>query len=115
HGLAASASAGYNPVAVAAAAALALPVAHGPAYTPHAVADHAVGLILALHRRLPRAYNRSREGVFSLHGLTGFDLHRKRVGVIGTGQFGETFARIMAGLGCELLADDPDPNPRIHA
>lgn len=77
--------------------------------------EHAVGLILTLNRRLHRAYNRTREGDFSLHGLTGFDLHGKRVGVIGTGQIGETFARIMAGFGCELLAYDPYPNPRIQA
>lgn len=90
-------------------------VVHVPAYSPHAVAEHAVGLILTLNRRLHRAYNRTREGDFSLHGLTGFDLHGKRVGVIGTGQIGETFARIMAGFGCELLAYDPYPNPRIQA
>lgn len=93
----------------------ALEVVHVPAYSPHAVAEHAVGLILTLNRRLHRAYNRTREGDFSLHGLTGFDLHGKRVGVIGTGQIGETFARIMAGFGCELLAYDPYPNPRIQA
>lgn len=108
-------SAGYNHVDLAAAEALGLPVVHVPAYSPHAVAEHAVGLILTLNRRLHRAYNRTREGDFSLHGLTGFDLHGKRVGVIGTGQIGETFARIMAGFGCELLAYDPYPNPRIQA
>ncbi len=108
-------SAGYNHVDLAAAEALGLPVVHVPAYSPHAVAEHAVGLILTLNRRLHRAYNRTREGDFSLHGLTGFDLHGKRVGVIGTGQIGETFARIMTGFGCELLAYDPYPNPRIQA
>ena len=113
--VAAVSSAGYNHVDLAAAEALGLPVVHVPAYSPHAVAEHAVGLILTLNRRLHRAYNRTREGDFSLHGLTGFDLHGKRVGVIGTGQIGETFARIMAGFGCELLAYDPYPNPRIQA
>ncbi|HBO9814836.1 TPA: 2-hydroxyacid dehydrogenase [Pseudomonas aeruginosa] len=108
-------SASYNHVDLAAAEALGLPVVHVPAYSPHAVAEHAVGLILTLNRRLHRAYNRTREGDFSLHGLTGFDLHGKRVGVIGTGQIGETFARIMAGFGCELLAYDPYPNPRTQA
>lgn len=72
-------SAGYNHVDLAAAEALGLPVVHVPAYSPHAVAEHAVGLILTLNRRLHRAYNRTREGDFSLHGLTGFDLHGKRV------------------------------------
>src|SRR5690606_18132709 len=83
-----------------------------PAYSPHAVAEHAVALILALNRRLHRAYNRTREGDFTLHGLTGFDLHGKTVGVIGTGQIGAAFARIMAGFGCRLLAYDPHPNPQ---
>ncbi|MFP3500498.1 NAD(P)-dependent oxidoreductase, partial [Pseudomonas sp. SIMBA_059] len=73
-----------------------------PAYSPHAVAEHAVALILALNRRLHRAYNRTREGDFTLHGLTGFDLHGKTVGVVGTGQIGVAFARIMAGFGCQL-------------
>ncbi|MNN01212.1 D-lactate dehydrogenase [compost metagenome] len=86
-----------------------------PAYSPHAVAEHAVALILALNRRLHRAYNRTREGNFSLHGLTGFDLHGKTVGVVGTGQIGAAFARIMAGFGCQLLAYDPYPNPELLA
>ncbi|MCY1511467.1 D-lactate dehydrogenase [compost metagenome] len=74
-----------------------------------------MALILALNRRLHRAYNRTREGDFSLHGLTGFDLVGKRVGVVGTGQIGATFARIMAGFGCQLLAYDPVPNPEVQA
>ena len=81
-------SAGYNHVDLAAARRLGLTVSRVPAYSPHAVAEHAVALILALNRRLHRAYNRTREGDFSLHGLTGFDLHGKTVGVIGTGQIG---------------------------
>ncbi|MBM7059785.1 2-hydroxyacid dehydrogenase [Pseudomonas sp. UL073] len=108
-------SAGYNHVDLPTAERLGLTVVRVPAYSPHAVAEHAVALILALNRRLHRAYNRTREGDFTLHGLTGFDLHGKRVGVIGTGQIGETFARIMAGFGCELLAYDPYPNPAVSA
>lgn len=108
-------SAGYNHVDLLAAKRLGLEVVRVPAYSPHAVAEHAVALILALNRRLHRAYNRTREGDFSLHGLTGFDLVGKTVGVIGTGQIGATFARIMAGFGCELLAYDPFPNPQVEA
>ncbi|MGF6593961.1 2-hydroxyacid dehydrogenase [Pseudomonas sp. 2835] len=108
-------SAGYNHVDLAAAKRLGLAVVRVPAYSPHAVAEHAVALILALNRRLHRAYNRTREGDFTLHGLTGFDLHGKTVGVIGTGQIGAAFARIMAGFGCQLLAYDPYPNPELLA
>ncbi|NER59775.1 2-hydroxyacid dehydrogenase [Pseudomonas sp. MAFF212428] len=108
-------SAGYNHVDLAAAKRLGLAVVRVPAYSPHAVAEHAVALILALNRRLHRAYNRTREGDFSLHGLTGFDLHGKTVGVVGTGQIGLAFARIMAGFGCQLLAYDPFPNPQVQA
>ena len=108
-------SAGYNHVDLDAAARLGLCVVRVPAYSPHAVAEHAVALVLALNRRLHRAYNRTREGDFSLHGLTGFDLAGKTVGVVGTGQIGATFARIMAGFGCQLLAYDPFPNPELLA
>ncbi|CAG8867289.1 D-lactate dehydrogenase [Pseudomonas fluorescens] len=108
-------SAGYNHVDLDAAEHLGLAVVRVPAYSPHAVAEHAVALILALNRRLHRAYNRTREGDFTLHGLTGFDLYGKTVGIIGTGQIGAAFARIMAGFGCQLLAHDPFPNPELLA
>ncbi|XSS61732.1 2-hydroxyacid dehydrogenase [Pseudomonas sp. B11] len=108
-------SAGYNHVDLPAAKRLGLDVVRVPTYSPHAVAEHAVALILALNRRLHRAYNRTREGDFTLHGLTGFDLVGKTVGVVGTGQIGATFARIMAGFGCQLLAYDPYPNPAVQA
>ncbi|UVE44146.1 2-hydroxyacid dehydrogenase [Pseudomonas chlororaphis] len=108
-------SAGYNHVDLAAAKRLGLSVVRVPAYSPHAVAEHAVALILALNRRLHRAYNRTREGDFSLHGLTGFDLVGKTVGIVGTGQIGATFARIMASFGCKLLTHDPFPNPQVEA
>lgn len=108
-------SAGYNHVDLPAAQRLGLDVVRVPAYSPHAVAEHAVALILALNRRLHRAYNRTREGDFTLHGLTGFDLVGKTVGIVGTGQIGATFARIMAGFGCQLLAYDPFPNPTVEA
>lgn len=97
-------SAGFNHVDLAAAQRLGLTVARVPAYSPHAVAEHAVGMILALNRRLHRACKRTREGDFSLDGLLGFDLAGKTVGVVGTGQIGQVFARIMAGFGCRLPA-----------
>jgi D-lactate dehydrogenase len=100
-------SAGFNHVDLGAAQRLGLPVARVPAYSPHAVAEHAAGLILALNRRLPRAAARTREGDFSLHGLLGFDLHGKCVGIVGTGMIGRVFGRIMAGFGMQILAYDP--------
>lgn len=103
-------SAGFNHVDVAAAEALGLTVARVPAYSPHAVAEHALALLLALNRKIYRAYNRVREGNFSLHGLLGFDLAGKTVGVVGTGQIGRAFARMVHGLGCEVLALDPAPS-----
>jgi len=108
-------SAGYNHVDLDAARQLGLSVVRVPAYSPHAVAEHAVALIMALNRHLHRAYNRTRDGDFTLHGLTGFDLVGKTVGVIGTGQIGAAFARIMHGFGCTLLAYDPYPNDTVLA
>lgn len=108
-------SAGYNHVDLPTAKRLGLAVVRVPAYSPHAVAEHAVALILALNRRLHRAYNRTREGDFRLQGLTGFDLVGKTVGVVGTGQIGATFAKIMNGFGCQILAYDPYPNPQVEA
>ena len=108
-------SAGYNHIDLETAQKLGLAVARVPSYSPHAIAEHTVALILALNRHLTRAYNRTREGDFSLRGLTGFDLANKTVGVIGTGQIGAAFARIMAGFGCKVLAYDPYPNPEVIA
>jgi len=86
-----------------------------PAYSPYAVAEHAVGLILMLNRKLYRAYNRVREDNFSLDGLLGFDLHGRTIGVIGTGKIGLIFGRIMHGFGCSLLGYDAYPNPEFEA
>ena len=103
--------AGYNNVDLAAADRLGLVVARVPAYSPEAVAEHTVALILALNRKVYRAYNRVREGNFSLDGLVGFNLHGKTVGLIGTGKIGAAVARILGpGFGCRLLACDPAPN-----
>jgi len=98
--------AGFNQVDLKAAAELGLTVARVPAYSPHAVAEHAVALLLTLNRKLHRAYNRVRESNFSLDGLVGFDLNGKTVGIMGTGKIGAVFAQIMAGFGCRLLAFD---------
>jgi D-lactate dehydrogenase len=103
--------AGFNNVDLAAAATLGLQVARVPAYSPFAVAEHAVALLLCLNRHVHKAYNRVREGNFSLDGLMGHDVHGKTVGVIGTGIIGSIFARIMTGFGCEVLAYDVRPNP----
>ncbi|MEH6483736.1 MULTISPECIES: 2-hydroxyacid dehydrogenase [Pseudomonas] len=102
-------SAGFNHVDLHAASQLGLPVVRVPAYSPYAVAEHAVALIMTLNRRTHRAFNRTREGDFSLHGLTGFDLHGKTVGIIGCGKIGLSLARIMRGFGCEVLLYDPYP------
>jgi D-lactate dehydrogenase len=104
-------SAGFNHVDLEAARGLGMRVARVPAYSPHAVAEHAVGLILALNRNLHRAYNRVRENNFALAGLLGFDLHGRTVGVIGTGAIGSVFAQIMSGFGCTVVAADPYPSP----
>jgi len=102
--------AGFNNVDVAAAHRVGISVVRVPGYSPHAVAEHCVGLILALNRHIHRAYNRVRDGNFSLQGLLGFDLYGSTVGVIGTGQIGSCFARIMVGFGCRVVAYDPYPN-----
>jgi D-lactate dehydrogenase len=102
--------AGFNNVDLAAAKELGITVVRVPAYSPYAVAEHAVGLILMLNRRLYRAYNRVRDDNFALNGLLGFDLHGKTVGIVGTGKIGQCFAQIMNGFGCRLLAYDVYPN-----
>ena len=106
-------SAGFNHVDLAAAERLGLTIVRVPAYSPYAVAEHALALIQGLNRKLYRAYNRVREGNFSLEGLLGFDLHAKTVGVIGTGKIGMIFANIMNSLGCNVLLYDPYPNQTL--
>jgi D-lactate dehydrogenase len=108
-------SAGFNHVDLAAARDLGITVGRVPAYSPYAVAEHAAALILAVNRRLHRAYMRVREGNFALEGLLGFDLHGRTVGIIGTGRIGTVFAHIMAGFGCRILASDPHPNDEVSA
>ncbi|WP_442508875.1 2-hydroxyacid dehydrogenase [Novipirellula sp. SH528] len=102
--------AGFNNVDLPTARELGIKVVRVPAYSPHAVAEHTVGLILTLNRKIHRAYARVRDGNFYLGGLLGFDLCGRTVGVIGTGQIGAVFAKIMSGFGCRLLGYDEYPN-----
>jgi D-lactate dehydrogenase len=108
-------SAGFNHVDLDAAAALGIPVVRVPEYSPHAVAEHAVALVLALDRKIHRAHARVREGNFSLDGLLGFDLHGKTVGLVGTGRIGGVTARIFRGFGCRVIAQDVRPQPELVA
>jgi len=107
--------AGFNNVDLRSAGQLNLTVARVPAYSPHAVAEHTVALILALNRKVHKAYNRVREGNFALDGLMGFDLLGRTAGIIGTGKIGAVVARILHGFGCKLLAHDVVENPEIKA
>lgn len=103
-------SAGFNQVDIKAAEKLGVTVARVPVYSPHGVAEHAVALILSLNRKIHRAYNRIREGNYSLEGLLGFEIYQKTVGVVGTGKIGVAFANIMAGFGAKVIAYDPVQN-----
>lgn len=100
--------AGYNNVALGAARGK-LRVVRVPAYSPYAVAEHAMGMILMLNRKLHKAYIRTRDFNFSLNGLMGFDLHGKTAGVVGTGKIGRTFIDICRGFGMNVIANDPFP------
>jgi D-lactate dehydrogenase len=106
--------AGFNNVDLAAAQEYGIAVVRVPAYSPYATAEHAVGLMLMLNRKLHRAYNRVREGNFALDGLLGFDMNAKTVGVIGTGRIGTVACRILRGFGCRVLACDPLENPAVR-
>lgn len=99
-------SAGFNNVDVEAAAAHKIKVLRVPAYSPQAVAEHAVALILTLNRKTHKAYNRVREGNFSVINLMGFNLYQKTVGIVGTGKIGAAFCQIMQGFGCKVIAYD---------
>jgi D-lactate dehydrogenase len=107
-------SAGYNHVDLEAAEAHGLTVVRVPAYSPYAVAEHTVALMLGVERKIHRAYNRVRDGNFSLEGLLGFDLRNKRIGIIGTGKIGQIVARIMRGFGCSIRAYDPVRNDDVR-
>lgn len=106
--------AGYNNVDVAYAQELGMNVVRVPAYSPHAVAEHAVALLTCMNRHIHRAYSRTRLLNFNLEGLTGVDLHRKTVGVIGAGIIGRIFCKIMSqGFGCKVVVYDPYPNEEL--
>jgi D-lactate dehydrogenase len=108
-------SAGYNHVDMVAAGRLGIRVVRVPEYSPYAVAEHAVALVLALNRRIHQAYARVRDWNFSLDGLVGFDLHGKTVGVVGTGRIGRAAARIFHGFGCRLLCFDAAPDSQVES
>ncbi len=108
-------SAGFNHVDLKAAKEFNITVARVPAYSPYAVAEHTLALVLALNRHIHRAYNRVRERNFALDGLLGVDIYGKTVGVIGTGQIGTVFTKLMSGFGCELLGHDPNPSKDCQA
>lgn len=107
--------AGFNNVDIFKAGELGLTVVRVPEYSPHAVAEHTVALIMALNRRVCRAHSRVREGNFSLEGLLGFELHGSTIGIIGTGRIGKNVAKILKGFGCVLLAFDPSPNSECRS
>ena len=117
--LVATRSTGFNQIDLPAAARHGIRVARVGEYSPHSVAEFAVGLLLTLNRRIHRAYERTRSGNFELDGLMGFDLHGRTVGVVGTGRigcaFGCAFGAIMAGFGCTVLGHDPRPSPAFEA
>jgi D-lactate dehydrogenase len=101
---------GFNHVDIEAAQALGITVTRVPVYSPHAVAEHVVALLLTLNRKIHRAFNRVRELNFSLNGLVGFDLHGKTAGIVGTGKIGRITAQIFRGFGMRVLAYDPFPD-----
>ena len=105
--------AGFNNLDVEAAREMGIAVTRVPSYSPHAVAEHTIALILTLNRKTHRSFNRVRELNFSLNGLVGFDLHGKTVGIIGTGKIGRIAAQILKGFGMRVLASDPFPNHRM--
>jgi len=107
--------AGFNNVDLTAAKENNIKVCRVPTYSPEAVAEHAVAMILTLNRKTHKAYNRVREQNFSLNGLLGFDLHNKTVGVVGTGNIGRAFCKIMRGFGCKVLAFDLIANREMEA
>lgn len=107
--------AGYNNLDLDALESLGMKATRVPAYSPYAVAEHTLALILSANRKIHRAHNRVREMNFSLEGLIGFDLHGKTVGVIGTGKIGRIVCDILQGFGCEVLATDPFPNESCAA
>lgn len=106
--------AGFNNIDIKAAQEIGITVMRVPAYSPYAVAEHTLALILTLNRKIHKAYNRVRESNFSLDGLLGFDLYGKKAGIIGTGKIGKLVAKILSGFGCEILLYDPFPDDHLE-
>jgi len=107
--------AGFNNVDLNTAETLGITVSRVPAYSPEAVAEHAIALMMTLNRRIHKAYQRTRDANFSLEGLTGINIFGKTAGIIGTGKIGLATARILKGFGCKILAFDPYPNEAAKA
>ena len=114
-GLVALRCTGFNNVDLAAAARIGIKVVRVVSYSPNSVAEHAVALLLAVNRKVHRAYNRTRDSNFALDGLMGFDLYGKTAAVVGTGKIGRVFARIMVGFGCNVIGYDPFPSEEFEA
>ncbi len=112
--LVATRSTGFNHIDAVAAEKLGIAVVRVTDYSPYSVAEFAVGLLLAVNRKIARASTRTRDGNFELDGLMGFDLHGKTVGVVGTGKIGLIFAQIMRGFGCTVVGHDPYPTPAFE-
>jgi D-lactate dehydrogenase len=112
-GLIALRCAGFNNVDLAACGRFGVSVARVPAYSPYAVAEHAIALMMSLNRCVHRASNRIREGNFSLRGLVGFDMHGRTAGIVGAGKIGECVLSILAGFGCRLLVHSRTPKPAL--
>ena len=114
-GLVALRCAGFNNVDLDAAFRAGIKVARVPAYSPHAIAEHTLALILSLNRKTYRAHARVREGNFALEGLLGFDLNNKVVGIVGVGRIGVVLAKILSGFGCQIIAADPVGSPEFES
>lgn len=106
--------AGFNNVNIESAKEIGMGVVRVPAYSPYAVAEHTLGLILSLNRKYHKAYPRIRDGNFALDGLLGFDVHGKTIGLIGTGRIGQIFSQLISGFGCKVVAYDKFPNKELE-
>jgi len=106
-------SAGFNHVDLKTAQELGIKIARVPAYSPHAVAEHTLALVLCLNRKIHKAYNRIREGNFALNGLLGFDMHTKTVGILGTGKIGTITAKLFKSFGCRVIAHDLEQSQEL--
>ena len=106
-------STGFDNVHLKTARKFNIKVANSPAYSPHAIAEHAIALLLTLNRNIVHANNQMKSQDFTLSNLVGFDLYKKKVGILGTGAIGSVIARILHGFGCEIYANDISPNQAL--